>query len=104
MVALHCVVSKCRGTGSSEARHFWWQRWDRLEEKDPFRRKGSKKDRLEVKDHFKMEKGNNTLRRKGVKARVEVSPDNLNSTSSKKSSGIVSPYSYKDFGVFKDNS
>ena len=49
-----------------------------------------------------MEKGNNTLCRKGVKARVEVSPDNLNSTSSKKSSGIVSPYSYKDFGVLKE--
>ena len=40
MAALHCVISKCRGTGSSGARHFWWQQWDRLEEKDPFRRKG----------------------------------------------------------------
>ena len=51
-----------------------------------------------------MEKGNKTLRRKGVKARVEVSPENLNTTSSKERSGIVSPYSYKNFGVFKDNS
>ena len=70
----------------------------------PFRRKGSKKDRLEVKDHFKMEKGNKTMCRKGVKARVEVSPENLNSTNSEERSGIVSPYSYKDFGGFKDNS
>ena len=61
-------------------------------------------DRLEVKDHFKMEKGNKTMRRKGVKARVEVSPENLNSTSSEERSGIVSPYSYKDFGGFKNNS
>ena len=77
---------------------FGGKQWDILEEKDPFRRKGSKKDRLEVKDHFKMDKGNKTLRRKGVKARVEISPENLNSTSSE------SPYSYKDFGGFKDNS
>ena len=51
-----------------------------------------------------MEKGNKTLRRKGVNARVEVSPKNLNSTSSEERSGIASPYSYKDFVVFKDNS
>ena len=88
MAELHCVVSKCRGTGSSGARHFWWQRWDRLEEKDPFRRKGSKKDRLEIKDHFKMEKGNKTLRRKGAKARAKVSRENLNSTRSEERSGI----------------
>ena len=104
MAALHSVVSKCHGTGSSGARNFWWQQWDILEEKDPFRRKGSKKDRLEVKDHFKMEKGNKTMRRKGVKARAEVSPENMNSTSSEERSGIVSPYSYKDYGGFKDNS
>ena len=51
-----------------------------------------------------MKKGNKTLRRKGVKARLEVSPENLNSTSSEERSSIVSPYSYKDIGVFKDNS
>ena len=50
-----------------------------------------------------MEKGNKTMRRKGVKARVEVSPENLYSTSSEERSGIVSPYSYMDFGGFKDN-
>ena len=63
--------------------------------------RSEEKGRLEVKDLIKMEKGNNTSRRKGVKARVEVSPEKLNSRSSEEKSDIVSPCSYKDFGVFK---
>ena len=50
-------------------------------------------DRLEVKDHFKMDKGNKTSHRNGVKARVEVSPENLNSTSNEERLDIVSLYS-----------
>ena len=82
MAALHCVISKCRGTESSEERRFWYS----LEEKDPFQRIGLVR-WIGSKENGK---GSKTSRWKRVKARVELSPENLNSTSSEEKSDIPS--------------